>query len=151
MVITAFRLSLVTFSASSTTVSGTARLFDSPAEAADPLTPFVALPLGLAPAVEPSATSSSTRRSRFGKVVTSPERRRSRACDWIAAGQSDEWALRAWRMASWILETAERVSSFSLLQGDDLLPLLRAGNVTWHSWARLLGDVSFLQEMCVDL
>lgn len=51
-----------------------------------------------------SRTSSRTRRRSAGKVVTSPERRRSRAWFWTAVGQLEELELRAWRRASWILE-----------------------------------------------
>jgi hypothetical protein len=40
---------------------------------------------------------------RAGKEVTSPERRRDRAWDWMAVGQFVGWAWRAWRRWSWIL------------------------------------------------
>lgn len=70
--------------------------------------PFVVaedLPFALDDDVDgwPSRTSSRTRRRRAGKVVTSPERRRVRAWFWMAVGQLEEFELRAWRRASWIL------------------------------------------------
>lgn len=52
----------------------------------------------------PSRTSSRTRPRRAGYVVTSPERRRARAWFWMVVGQLEEFELRAWRRASWILD-----------------------------------------------
>src|SRR6478752_7146988 len=92
---TASRLSLVTRRASSITDSGTARLGlasaaplvfgASPFVAGLALVPFELDDMGLR--AESCRTSSSTRLSRAGKVVTSPERSRASACDWIAVGQ----------------------------------------------------------------
>lgn len=70
------------------------------------LSPFVCfLPFVVAEEVaEASCISSRTRRNKAGKVRTSPDRRRVRACDWIAVGQSAPLELRVWRRRSWILE-----------------------------------------------
>lgn len=69
------------------------------------LSPFVCfLPFVAAEEVaEASWMSSRTRRSKAGKVRTSPDRRRVRAWDWIAVGQSAPLELRLWRRRSWIL------------------------------------------------
>lgn len=70
------------------------------------LSPLVCfLPFVVAEEVaEASWISSRTRRSKAGKVRTWPDRRRVRACDWIAVGQSAPLELRVWRRRSWILE-----------------------------------------------
>lgn len=109
--------SLVTRRASLTTDSGMARLgvfavvvVVSLAAAAEDASPLVAVVEGLPLVLDETGlraeswrTSSRTRRRRAGKVVTSPERRRARAWDWMAVGQLAESELRAWRRASWIL------------------------------------------------
>lgn len=104
----------MTLSTSSTTAVGTASWPIS--VAAVPLAAFLPLvaPLVVSPFLPaPSAaaalawvscrTSSTTRLTRAGKVVTSPDRRSDRACDWTAEGQLEGWAWRLWRSCSWIL------------------------------------------------
>lgn len=142
----ASRCSLVTRRASSTTDSGRARLFDESVEE-EPLafaveSPLVAagLPFVLGLRAESWRTSSRTRRRSAGKVVTSPERRRARAWDWMVVGQLAESELRAWRRASWILGV-ESV----------LARCLSAWRGQCEEKSNILGNVSVVEEDRVDL
>jgi hypothetical protein len=110
---TVSRLSRVTLSASSTTEVGMAKLDEGAPPAELPLSspadgvplaldflPLTSIPFAADPKGGPAAaavscrTSSMTRRSRAGKEVISPERRRDRAWFCTAAGQLDEFAFR---------------------------------------------------------